>query len=123
MPKCKCEQKLENENIIEKQIEFDSTFHTAFQTKWEGPYRVEKKYENGIYQLMDLDGKRPRKRVNGIQLKKCFAQLMVALKEEDHEDDGLWKESVMSDVEEHLDISPLFVPLLDTNVLAEERGC
>ena len=74
----------ENEKMKEKGMEegslvlrynskLDSTFHTAFQTKWEGPYKVEKKFKNGSYQLTDLDGKRHKRRVNGIRLKKYFA--------------------------------------------------
>lgn len=49
---------------------------------------MEKRFANGTYQLMDLDGKRHKKRVNGICLKKYFALLMVALKE-DHDDDSI----------------------------------
>ena len=38
--------------------------------KWEGPFVVHKKYDNGSYQLKDVDGALHSYRVNGWRLKK-----------------------------------------------------
>ena len=127
-------QEAENEKMKEKGIEegslvlrynskLDSTFHTAFQTKWEGPYKVEKKFKNGSYQLTYLDGKRHKRRVNGIRLKKYFARLMLAIKEEDREAYNECQKDEGSTEEEDLNITSLFVQLLDMNVSADKWGC
>ena len=55
-------QEKENEKVKDKDIKkgdlvlkyesnLYSTFHTIFQTKWEGLYRMEQKFSNGTYQL------------------------------------------------------------------------
>ena len=84
---------------------------------------MEKKFKNGSYQLTDLDGKRHKRRVNGIRLKKYFARLMIAMKEEDREACNECLGDEGSTEEEDLDVTSLFVQLLDMNVSADKWGC
>ena len=84
---------------------------------------MEKKFKNGSYQLTDLDGKRHKRRVNGIRLKKYFARLMLAMKEEDREACNECQEDEESTEEGDLNITSLFVQLLDMNVSADKWGC
>ena len=86
--------------------------------KWESPYRVEQKFSNETYQLQDLDGQSHKRRVNGIRLKKYFAQLMVAYKEFDRKEEEP-DENVQDIKEEDLNVSDLFELLLDMNVTVE----
>lgn len=71
----------------------DSTFRKKFVTRWDGPFRVTKKFKNGSYQLEGLDGKRHKNRVNGFRLKEFFAKTMhvsgsdpIVMKQDDPED-------------------------------------
>ena len=84
---------------------------------------MEKKFKNGSYQLTYLDGKRHKRRVNGIRLKKYFARLMLAIKEEDREAYNEWQKDEGSTEEEDLNITSLLVQLLDMNVSADKWGC
>ena len=81
---------------------------------------MEKKFENGTYQLQDKDGKQHKRRVNGGRLKICFAHLMVAHKDADHEE-GV-DEFVKETKEEYWNLISLFAPLLNINVIAKEWG-
>ena len=84
---------------------------------------MEKKFKNGSYQLTDLDGKRHKRRVNGIRLKKYFARLMIAMKEEDREACNECHRDEGSTEEEDLDVTSLFIQLLDMNVSTDKWGC
>ncbi|MCO5548673.1 hypothetical protein L7F22_002132 [Adiantum nelumboides] len=57
-------------------------FQKKFQIKWEGPFTVVNKFDNGTYQLADLDGAEHKYRVNGYRLKKYLARLMTVVTEE-----------------------------------------
>ena len=59
------------------------------------------------------------RRVNGIRLKKYFAHLMLAIKEEDREAYNECQKDEGSTEEEDLNITSLFVQLLDMNVSAD----
>ena len=48
---------------------FDHQKDGKFLHKWEGPFLILKKYDNGSYLLQDLSGKVHRTRVNGWRLK------------------------------------------------------
>ena len=83
-----------NESIKDKGIEkgdlvlrynsrLDNTFQKKFQIKWEGPFSVINKFENGTYQLAHLDGTEHKYRVNGYRLKKYMARLMTVVSEEE----------------------------------------
>ena len=83
-----------NESVKDKGIEkgdlvlrynsrLDNTFQKKFQIKWEGPFSVVDKFENGTYQLADLGGTKHKYRVNGYRLKKYFARLMTVVSEEE----------------------------------------
>ena len=43
---------------------------------WEGPFKVNKVFDNGSYQLMDASGKLHPTRVNGWWLKPYFSQVL-----------------------------------------------
>ena len=123
-------QEKENEKVKDKDIKkgdlvlkyeskLNSTFHTIFQTKWEGPYKVEQKFSNETYQLQNLDGRSHKRRVNRIKLKKYVAQLMVAYKEFIRKEEEL-NDDVQDPKEEDLNLSNLFELLLKMNVTAEK---
>ena len=61
--------------------------------------------------------------MNGIRLKKYFARLMLAIKEEDREAYNEYQKDEGSTEEEDLNITSLFVRLLDMNVSANKWGC
>ncbi|KAG2577294.1 hypothetical protein PVAP13_6NG090015 [Panicum virgatum] len=44
-----------------------------FESKWDGPYIIEKAYDGGAYQFIDHHGNRPMPPINGRFLKKYFA--------------------------------------------------
>ncbi|PKU59743.1 hypothetical protein MA16_Dca021077 [Dendrobium catenatum] len=44
-----------------------------FVSNWEGPFVIEKVYQGGAYQLIDLNGQRPMPPINGRHLKKYHA--------------------------------------------------
>ncbi|PKU61773.1 hypothetical protein MA16_Dca029192 [Dendrobium catenatum] len=44
-----------------------------FVSNWEGPFVIEKVYQGGAYQLIDLNGQRPMPPINGRYLKKYYA--------------------------------------------------
>ncbi|MCO5564639.1 hypothetical protein L7F22_018305 [Adiantum nelumboides] len=54
----------------------DTTFQTKFKARWEGPFVVHEVFNNGSYQLKDLDGKMHKERVNGIRLKPYVTRIM-----------------------------------------------
>ena len=53
---------IKNKNMVEGDLvlrynsKLDHTFQKKFQIKWEGPFQVMEKFDNGTYQLADLDG-------------------------------------------------------------------
>ena len=60
----------------------DKTFQKKFQVKWEGPFHVTECFENGTYQLTDLDGALHASRGNGLRLKKYVARLLTVIKDD-----------------------------------------
>ena len=52
--------------------QFNQRKDGEFLQKWEGPFQILKKYDNGTYQLQDLSGKVNRTRVNKWCLKPYF---------------------------------------------------
>lgn len=54
----------------------DTTFQTKFRERWEGPFIVREVFDNGSYQLQDLDGMVHPMRVNGYRLKKYISRVM-----------------------------------------------
>ena len=47
----------------------EGTFQTKFKVRWEGPFMIHEVFDNGSYQLKDLDGSMHKERVNGLRLK------------------------------------------------------
>jgi hypothetical protein len=43
-----------------------------FDSNWEGPFVIEKVFEGGAYQLIDMNGERPIPPINGRFLKKYY---------------------------------------------------
>ena len=74
--------------VLRYNSKLDKTFQKKFQIKWEGPFRVMDCFENGTYQLVDLDGTPHASRVNGLCLKLYHARLMMVEKDEDIEEVG-----------------------------------
>ncbi len=70
--------------VLRYNSKLDKTFQKKFQIKWEGPFRVMDCFENGTYQLADLDGAPHASRVNGVRLKVYHARLMMVSKDEMH---------------------------------------
>ena len=74
---------IKNKNMVEGDLvlrynsKLDHTFQKKFQIKWEGPFQVMEKFDNGTYQLADLDGALHANRVNGFRLKKYVARMMT----------------------------------------------
>ncbi|MCO5555449.1 hypothetical protein L7F22_008994 [Adiantum nelumboides] len=68
--------------VLRYNSKLDNTFQKKFQIKWEGPFTVVNKFDNGTYQLADLDGAEHKYRVNGYRLKKYLARLMTVVTEE-----------------------------------------
>ncbi|MCO5579491.1 hypothetical protein L7F22_033346 [Adiantum nelumboides] len=68
--------------VLRYNSKLDNTFQKKFQIKWEGPFIVVIKFDNGTYQLADLDGTEHKYRVNGYRLKKYLARLMTIVTEE-----------------------------------------
>ena len=54
----------------------DSTFQTKFKMRWEGLFVIKELFDNGSYQLMDVDGKMHKARINGIPLKPYVTRIM-----------------------------------------------
>ena len=61
---------------------FDNKMDDKFVPHWEGPYQVVERFQNGSYQLKDVDGKNHKTRVNDWRLKPYFPQ------DFDDEEDG-----------------------------------
>ena len=61
---------------------FDNKMDDKFVPHWEGPYQVVERFQNGSYQLKDVDGKNHKTKVNGWRLKPYFPQDL------DGEEDG-----------------------------------
>ena len=55
---------------------FDYNKSDKFVPHWEGPFKVLKVFDNGIYQLMDAFGALHKARVNGWWLKPYFSQIL-----------------------------------------------
>ena len=73
----------EGELVLRYNNKLDKTFQKKFQIKWEGPFKVINKFENGTFQLADLDGALHDSRVNGYRLKKYIARMMMVVKDKD----------------------------------------
>lgn len=69
----------EGDLVLRYNSALDHTFKKKFQIKWEGPFKVMEKYDNGTFQLTDLDGTPHESRVNGYRLKKYVARLMTVV--------------------------------------------
>ena len=46
---------------------------SKFDSNWEGSFMIERVYEGGAYQLIDMNGERPMPPINGRFLKKYYA--------------------------------------------------
>ena len=57
--------------VLRYNSKLEKSFQKKFQVKWEGPFQVFECFENGTYQLADLDGTLHASRVNGLRLKIC----------------------------------------------------
>ena len=73
---------LKGDMVLRYNSKLDKTFQKKFQVKWEGPSMVENFFDNGTYQLADLDGTLHVSRVNGLRLKKYFPRLMSVVKDD-----------------------------------------
>ena len=77
----KFNKKLENKDIGEGSLvlRYDSRFDNRkdgkFLYRWEGPFVVLKKYDNGSYRLQDTDGKMHQTRINGRRLKPYHTRI------------------------------------------------
>ena len=80
-----------NQNLVDKKLKegmlvlrydnrFDNRKDGKLLAKWEGPFLVLKRYNNGSYQLQDVEGKVHQTRVNGWRLKPYFQRIGL----EDH---------------------------------------
>lgn len=63
--------------VLRYNSKLDHTFQKKFQIKWEGPFQVMEKFDNGTYQLADLDGALHANRVNSFRLKRYVARMMT----------------------------------------------
>ena len=68
--------------VLRYNSKLDKSFQKKFQVKWEGPFQVSECFENGTYQLTDLDGTLHALRVNGLRLKKYVARLLTVIKDD-----------------------------------------
>ena len=73
----------EGELVLRYNNKLDKTFQKKFQIKWEGPFKVINKFENGTFQLAHLDGALHDNRVNGYQLKKYISHMMMVVKDKE----------------------------------------
>ena len=60
---------------------FDHRKDGKFLHKWEGPFGILKRYDNGSYQLQDISGKVHHTRVNGWHLKPYFQRIEASVDE------------------------------------------
>ncbi len=58
---------------------FDYRHDGKFLARWQGPFLVKEKFNNGSYQLQDIDGKDHGTRVNGWRLKPYFCRIKPKL--------------------------------------------
>ncbi|MCO5569519.1 hypothetical protein L7F22_023232 [Adiantum nelumboides] len=76
-----------NEGIKDKEIKekslvlrynnaLDNRFDAKFARRWEGPFIVKKAFTGGYYQLMDLNGKKHLRKVNGYRLKPYLSRIL-----------------------------------------------
>ncbi|MCO5603134.1 hypothetical protein L7F22_057281 [Adiantum nelumboides] len=79
-----------NEGIKDKEIKekslvlrynnaLDNRFDVKFERRWQGPFIVKKAFTGGYYQLMDLNGKEHRRKVNGYRLKPYLSRILPAV--------------------------------------------
>ena len=54
---------------------YDNKKDGKFQLRWEGPFQIIHKFDNGSYQLQDMSGKFHNTRVNGWRLKPYFSRI------------------------------------------------
>ena len=82
------ESKRFNDGLKEKGLEevmlvmrydnsLDNRFDAKLEPRWEGPYEIMKKFDNGSYWLQDLSGKVHKTRVNGWRLKLYHCRVKV----------------------------------------------
>ncbi|MCO5574351.1 hypothetical protein L7F22_028134 [Adiantum nelumboides] len=57
----------------------DNRFDAKFERRWEGPFIVKKALTGGYYQLMNLDGKKHPRKVNGYQLNPYLSRILPAV--------------------------------------------
>ena len=62
--------------VVRYESYLDTTFQTKFRERWEGPFIVREVFDNGSYQLQDLDDMVHPTRVNGYRLKKYISKVM-----------------------------------------------
>lgn len=88
-----------NKRLMEKNLEeghqvlrydnrFDHKKGDKFLHKWEGPFFILKKYDNGSYMLQDLSNKVHHTRVNGWRLKPYFQLVEGNVEEGFQKDQG-----------------------------------
>ena len=70
---------------------FDNRKDKKLPTRWEGPFQVVKRYENGSYKLQDVNGTTHKTRVNGWRLKPYFLRFEAGASStnSDNEDEGI----------------------------------
>ena len=68
-------------------LRYDNRFDTVkgkkFVPRWEGPFQVVEKFANGSYQLMDINGRIHRTRVNGWRIKPYLPYIFNTLVEQE----------------------------------------
>ncbi|MCO5603512.1 hypothetical protein L7F22_057663 [Adiantum nelumboides] len=57
----------------------DNKFDAKFEHRWEGPFIVKKAFTGGYYQLMDLNGKKHPRKVNGYRLKPYLSRILPTI--------------------------------------------
>ncbi|MCO5609131.1 hypothetical protein L7F22_063353 [Adiantum nelumboides] len=79
--KDKLNEGLKDKEIKEKSLvlrynnALDTRFDAKFGRRWEGPFIVKKAFTGGYYQVMDLNGKKHPRKVNGYRLKPYLSRI------------------------------------------------
>ncbi|MCO5602162.1 hypothetical protein L7F22_056290 [Adiantum nelumboides] len=66
----------EGDLVLRYDNRLDNCFNAKFETRWQGPYIVEKAFNSSYYQLMDLNGKEHPRKVNGYRLKPYLSRIL-----------------------------------------------
>ena len=75
-----------NQNLTKKDIgegsivlrydnKFDNRKDGKFFPHWEGPFKLMQKFDNGSFQLMDINGKVHNTRINGWRIRPYFPRI------------------------------------------------